>query len=86
MTTPGEVKITPGPANYVGYPKADHAWAMFAGLAIELGGYGDVELVDPYTGNRFWFMPSDRGEMTVLDVMIAAMQAAREAGWLADKG
>lgn len=37
------------------YPKVDcHIWGAFAGLAIELGGYGDLEAVDPYSGRRFW--------------------------------
>ncbi len=37
------------------YPKTDsYTWGAFAGLAIELGGYNDLEAVDPYTGRRFW--------------------------------
>lgn len=35
------------------YPQADtHTWGAFATLAIECGGYGDLEAVDPYTGRR----------------------------------
>lgn len=37
-----------------------HVWGGFAGLAIELGGYQDVELVDPYTGRRLWVPLPDR--------------------------
>lgn len=38
------------------YPKAgSHVWNEFAGLAIELGGYGDITAIDPYTGRRFWW-------------------------------
>jgi hypothetical protein len=37
------------------YPHADkYIWGAFAGLAIELGGYNDLEAIDPYTGRRFW--------------------------------
>jgi hypothetical protein len=37
------------------YPKAEaHVWSEFAGLAIELGGYGDITAIDPHSGRRFW--------------------------------
>lgn len=47
------------------YPTAEsYTWGAFAGLAIEsggqpvaaveLGGYGDLEMVDPYTMQRLW--------------------------------
>jgi len=65
-----------------------HTWGMFAGLAIELGGYGDVELVDPYTGRTFWFQPADHAERAhsdepwpFADVVIQALKAAKDAGW-----
>lgn len=45
--------VDPNPDRF--YPKVDcHIWGAFAGLAIELGGYGDLEAVDPYSGRRFW--------------------------------
>lgn len=35
------------------YPKTDvYTFGEFAGAVIELGGYGDVSWVDPYTGDR----------------------------------
>ncbi len=44
----------PAPAGEC-YPKTDsYTWGEFAGLAIEMGGYSDLSLVDPYTGRRFW--------------------------------
>lgn len=37
------------------YPRSDsHTWGEFAGLAVEMGGYGDLTAIDPYTGRRFW--------------------------------
>lgn len=42
-------KSTAGPF----YPDVDtHTWGAFALLAVELGGYGDMEVVNPYTGHR----------------------------------
>lgn len=50
-----EPSITPGDPGEPHYPQATaHTWGAFAGLAIELGGYGDLEVVDPYNGDRLW--------------------------------
>lgn len=77
----GSYNITPGRPDHVGYPHSGtHTWGAFAGLAIELGGYGDIELVDPYSGSRFWFRPDDQSA-DVTDWMIWALQAARIAEW-----
>jgi hypothetical protein len=35
------------------YPDVEtHTWGAFAFLAIEAGGYGDLEVVNPYNGRR----------------------------------
>lgn len=86
-TTPegNRTKLTPGPEDH--RPNHDHhTWGMFAGLAVELGGYGDVELTDPYTGNRFWFQPARDadGNLPEFDfpaVLVQAIQAASAAGF-----
>jgi hypothetical protein len=44
---------TPIEGQYPVYPQAQaHTWGAFAFLAIEAGGYGDLEAVNPYTGVR----------------------------------
>lgn len=49
------VYITPG--NGTGYPQVEaHTWGEFAGAVFELGGYGDMTLIDPYTGSRMAVM------------------------------
>lgn len=52
--TPEDVTITtPIEGQYPVYPQADsHQWGAFAYLAIEAGGYGDLEVVNPYNGVR----------------------------------
>lgn len=42
-------------SGYRTYPRSDtHTWGMFAMLAIEGGGYADLEAVDPTTGRTLW--------------------------------
>lgn len=37
------------------YPKVEvYTWQEFAGFAVEMGGYGDLTMIDPYSGRRFW--------------------------------
>lgn len=75
--------ITPGRDDELHYPKTGtHTWGAFAGLAIELGGYGDVELVDPYSGSRFWCPVPDQtwAEGTFAAFQYAIGQAAA-ANW-----
>lgn len=52
MTNPN-VTVTPGNPEQPCYPQTDsHLWGAFAILAIESGGYGDLDAVDPYSGRR----------------------------------
>lgn len=60
-----------------------HVWGAFAGLAIELDGYGNIELVNPYNGSRitcpvpdqFWYYRS------MAECYKLAIDLAQEAGW-----
>lgn len=53
------------------WPKVDtHTWGAFAYLAIEAGGYRDLEVVNPCNGERMWVADAmgeltDEGEDTV---------------------
>lgn len=83
---PSEWSTTEGPKNHVGWPQAEtHTWGEFAGLAVELGGYSDITLVDPGSGSRFWFHPGahlDRNSPTWFwDALIEAAQAAKATQW-----
>lgn len=45
------------------YPKShSYEWQEFAGLAVELGGYSDLTLINPYTGQRLWVAGALRQE------------------------
>lgn len=47
--------VGPGEEGPGTWPTDDHhTWTEFAGLAVECGGYGDLTLVDPGTGDRLW--------------------------------
>lgn len=60
-----------------------HVWGGFAGLAIELGGYQDLELVDPYTGRRLWVPLPDRLRFAgVLAWYRYALDVAERSGFL----
>lgn len=69
------------------YPQADsYTWGEFADLAIELGGYGDITAVNPYTGTRLCLLnasegidPGDpRGHFTMLHRLIDALETNPE--------
>lgn len=79
-----EWSTTAGHRDAPGYPES-HTWGEFAGLAVELGGYGDITLVDPGTGSRFWFRPGahldTRSAGWFWDALIEAIQAAKATGW-----
>lgn len=56
------------------YPQAEsYTWSEFAGVAIqsgdqpivatEMGGYGDMTMVDPYTGQRLWMVGAFEGDI-----------------------
>lgn len=50
-----ECSVTAGIAREYCYPKVEvHTWQEFAGFAVEMGGYGDLTMIDPYSGRRFW--------------------------------
>ena len=61
------------------YPQLDtHLWSAFAVLAVETGGYHDIEARDPYTGRKLWTRLSD-GDHNVysqLRQLVDAMEAA----------
>lgn len=81
-------------ATYEAWPQSDtHTWGMFAGLAVELGGYCDVELIDPGTGRTFWFQPADHRELAkspegfpFARVLRQAIEAAEAVGWFDGPG
>ncbi len=83
---PSEWSETAGLPDHVGWPQSEtHTWGAFAGLAVELGGYSDIELVDPGTGSRFWFKPGAHLDPTsptwFWDALIEAAQAAKATKW-----
>ena len=52
-TEPHEPTIVRGNPAEPHYPQEDkHTWGAFAGLAVELDGYNNLELVNPYNGDR----------------------------------
>jgi hypothetical protein len=65
------------------YPRAAaHVWGAFAGLAVEFGGYNDIELVDPYTGRRFWYeraFVDGKEHRSFWDALRATIDAAEAA-------
>lgn len=89
------VKVTPrasewsstaGLPDHVGWPQSEtHTWGAFAGLAVELGGYNDIEFVDPGPGTRFWFRPGahldPQSPTWFWDALIEAATAARDTRW-----
>lgn len=51
----GDWKISPALPAEECYPRAStHTWQEFAGFAVELGGYKDLTMVNPTTGQRLW--------------------------------
>jgi len=45
------------------YPQTDsYTWGAFAYLAIEAGGYRDLEVVNPHNGERLWVGDALRGK------------------------
>lgn len=73
-----EVTVSSPVPGYVGYPhNPQHAWGAFAMLALEMGGYGDLEAVDPYNGRRLHLsnaIPEDGNLYTALRNLIDAME------------
>jgi hypothetical protein len=45
------------------YPQDDkYEFQEFAGPVFEMGGYGDMTMIDPYTGRRLWVSQALLGE------------------------
>jgi hypothetical protein len=88
----GEVKIsfppikdhrTGRPPKY--YPQRDsYEFQEFAGPVFELGGYGDITLVNPYNGMRMWVSSTALigTDDTTYDWMIKAIEIAKECHFL----
>lgn len=78
-TTPDVTITTPIEGQYPVYPDTDsHTWGAFAYLAIEMGGYGDLDVVNPYNGVRLnapVFHQTDNA-YTALRLLIDEMEKA----------
>lgn len=64
------------------YPKSDaHTWNAFAGLAIELGGYNDATVIDPYSGDQLYVpdLPKAEGDEISIAALLRAIADAAEA-------
>jgi len=67
------------------YPQKDHyTFQEFAGPVFELGGYGDMTLIDPYSQRRLWVADvlKDAAEQSIYDAMITTIKIAQEIGFL----
>lgn len=64
------VQLTEGGTapHHLHYPKVDsYTWGAFAYLAIEAGGYGDLEVVNPHNGERLWIGNALGGQDELVD-------------------
>lgn len=64
------VQLTDGGSKvfYPRYPQTDtYTWGAFAYLAIEAGGYGDLEVVNPHNGERMWVGNALGGQDELVD-------------------
>ena len=60
-----------------------HLWGAFPVLAIETGGYNDIEAEDPFTGRTFYLGGSCNGEgVSPYDALRRLVDAMEEAGFL----
>ena len=75
--------VTPGNPDEVHYPSKDtYQFNEFAALVVELGGYGDISLIDPYTGSRLWVADVFTSDTDgVFDALRKALDVAEEVGW-----
>lgn len=75
------------------YPKAEsYTWGAFAGLAIEsggkpiaaieMGGYCDLEMVDPYTLQRLWVADVMRDGTSIYDALRKLIDVAEHEQFL----
>jgi len=66
-----------------GWPEVEsHLWGAFPVLAIETGGYSDIEAIDPFTRRRFNVAQAWAGETNVYDAMRKLIDAMQEVGFL----
>lgn len=79
-----------GPTDGPHWPDRDsqsHTWGAFAGLAVELGGYGDLILVDPTDGRRLWIgdaFDEVTDDRSFLRALRRALDVAEATGFLED--
>jgi hypothetical protein len=79
------------------YPAVDlYQFQEFAGPVFELGGYGDMTLIDHYTGRRLWMAPERANdghvmpgdpvltEMSVYDQMARLIALAKEIDFMGE--
>lgn len=77
--------------DYPTYPQSgSHQWGAFPWLAIETGGYGDLELIHPWTGETLWIGkehlpaladPNENPAKTVADLLRQVADAVEAADW-----
>lgn len=88
-TTTPRFKVEPNPG-YQTYPQHDtHPWGYFAFLAIEMDGYGNAVVIDPYEGTTltvFDVFEDEQGEQRrasqVLQLVgLAIEQATTDGVW-----
>lgn len=64
-----------------------HVWQEFPGFVVELGGYGDMTIVDPYTGRRMWmWIPDEFWSQGVIAAYRYAIDVADRVGFLSGGG
>jgi len=67
------------------YPKKDsYTFQEFAGPVFELGGYGDLTMVDPYTLKRLWISQSSIQGLSFFDAMRRAIDVAEAIQFLGE--
>jgi hypothetical protein len=67
------------------YPKSpSYTFQEFAGPVFELGGYGDLTLINPTTLERLWVADVLKGEASIYDAMTNVIAVAEEIGFLDD--
>jgi hypothetical protein len=68
------------------YPqKPSYTFQEFAGPVFELGGYGDMTLIDPYSQRRLWVSQSTIGDLSAYDAMILVLKIAQAIDFLDDR-
>lgn len=68
------------------YPTTDiYEFGEFAGPIFEMGGYGDITMIDPYTGRRLWVGGAFQDGDSIYDAMTKAISVAEEIGFLKEE-